>query len=209
MAHVADAFRRIARALSRARLPIATVACVYAASIIVGMAMVHSGSSPALRYGDKLVNDAARHDPAAIENNRGNRLGAAFRDFAGNLVLGSAPKALMGMSVVLPYPFVAYQGWVGGIVSVRGDHTSRLNSGRSAAYYLLTVALQITAYSLAVGSGVNVGVSLFRPRPCYEGKKFARLLPREALLDMLRIYALATPLFLVASLWEFLSPWNT
>src|ERR1017187_10442901 len=118
------------------------------------------------------------------------------------------PKAVMGMSVVLPYPFVAYQGWVGGIVSVRGDHTSRLNRVRPAAYYLLTVALQITAYSLAVGSGVNVGVSLFRPRSWYQGGKFARIFPGEALLDMLRIYALATPLFLAASLWEFLSPWN-
>lgn len=170
--------------------------------------MVHGGSPSALQYRDKLVGDAAKNDPAAIEGNHGNGLRAAFTDFAGNLALGSAPKAVMGMSVVLPYPFVAYQGWVGGIVSVRGDHTSRLNRVRPAAYYLLTVALQITAYSLAVGSGVNVGVSLFRPRSWYQGGKFARIFPGEALLDMLRIYALATPLFLAASLWEFLSPWN-
>jgi len=170
--------------------------------------MVQSGSSCALHYRDKLVGDAAKHDPAAIANNQGNRLSAAFMDFAGNLVLGSAPKAIMGMSIVFPYPFVAYQGWVGGIVSVREDHTSRLNHVRSAVYYLLTVVLQITAYSLAVGSGVNVGISLFRPRSYYQGQKLARLLPREAVLDMLRIYALAAPLFLLASLWEFLSPWN-
>jgi hypothetical protein len=124
------------------------------------------------------------------------------------LVLGSAPKAVMGLSIVFPYPFVAYQGWVGGIVSVRGDHTSRLNHWRSAVYYLLTVALQIAAYSLAVGSGVNVGISLFRPRSYYQGEKIARFFPREALLDMLRIYSLAAPLFFAASLWEFLSPWN-
>lgn len=194
--------------MSRARIPVSSVAGVYAASILVGIVMVHGGSPHALDYRDKLVGDAARHDPAAIESNQGRMLRAAFTDFAGNLVLGSVPKTVMGMSIVFPYPFVAYQGWVGGIVSVRADHTSRLNHGRPAAYYLLTVVLQITAYSLAVGAGVNVGMSLFRPRTCYQGEKLARLIPREALLDVLRIYALATPIFLVASLWEFLSPWN-
>ena len=170
--------------------------------------MVHSGSPFALRYRDKLVGEAAEHDPAAIENSQGNKLGAAFADFVGNLVVGSVPKAIMGMAIVPPYPFVAYQGWVGGIVSVRGNHTSRLNNRRSAAYYSLAILLQITAYSLAVGSGVNVGISLFRPRPFYQGEKFVRIVPKEALVDMLCIYSLATPLFFVASLWEFLSQWN-
>ena len=196
------------RAVLRARLPILTVEGVYAASILVGIAMVHGGSSPALHYRDKLVGDAAKHDPAAIASNQGNRLRAACTDFAGNLVLGSAPKAVMGMGIVFPYPFIAYQGWVGGIVSVRGDHSSRLNNVRSAVYYLLTVVLQITAYSLPIGSGVNVGISLFRPPSYYQGEKFLRLFSKEALWDLLRVYALASPLFLVASLWEFFSPWN-
>jgi hypothetical protein len=43
---------------------------------------------------------------------------------------------------------------------------------------------------------------------CYQGEKFARIFPKEALRDLFRIYAAATPLFFLASLWEFLSPWN-
>jgi hypothetical protein len=93
-------------------------------------------------------------------------------------------------------------------VSVRRDHTSRLNNPRSAVYYLLTLLLQVIPYSLAVGAGVNGGVSLFRPAPCYQGEKWLGLWPKEVLRDVARIYALAIPLFLVASLWEFLSPWN-
>lgn len=103
-----------------------------------------------------------------MENNRGNHFSAALEDFAGNLVIGSVPKAIMGMAVILPYPWVAYQGWIGGIVSVRSDHSSRLNSLRSAAYYLLTLVLQILPYSLSVGAGVNVGISLFRPAKPYQ-----------------------------------------
>ena len=199
---------QVAQAISRARLPILTTAGVYAVAVFVGLLMVHSGNSLALGYRDKLVGEAAKHDPAAVENNRGNHLRAAFKDFAGNLILGSVPKAVMGMAVILPYPWVAYQGWIGGIVSARGDHSSRLNSPRSAAYYLLTLVLQILPYSLSVGAGVNVGISLFRPAKPYQGEKFARIFPKEALRDLFRIYAAATPLFFLASLWEFLSPWN-
>lgn len=208
MEFVTRVIDKAARAILRARFSILSVAGVYLVSILVGIVMVHSGSPLALRYRDKIVDDAAKHDPAAIENSRGNKLSAVFADFVGNLVVGSVPKAIMGMAIVPPYPFVAYQGWIGGIVSVRGNHTSRLNDRRSAAYYSLAILLQITAYSLAVGSGVNVGISLFRPRSFYQGDKFARIVPKEALLDMLCIYSLATPLFFVASLWEFLSQWN-
>ncbi len=199
---------KIAQAISRARLPIWTIAGVYALAIFVGVLMVHGGNSLALDFRDKLVGQAAKRDPAAMENNRGNHFSAALEDFAGNLVIGSVPKAIMGMAVILPYPWVAYQGWIGGIVSVRSDHSSRLNSLRSAAYYLLTLVLQILPYSLSVGAGVNVGISLFRPAKPYQGEKFARIIPKEALRDLFRIYALATPLFFLASLWEFLSPWN-
>jgi len=208
MQFIAHAMPAIVRALSRARLPILSVAGAYAVSILVGGVMVHGGNRFALDYRDQLVGVAAQHDPAAIASDQGNDLRAALVDFAGNLVAGSVPKALMGMAIVPPYPFVAYQGWIGGIVSVRGDHTSRLNNVRSAVYFLLTLILQISAYSLAVGAGVNVGVSLLRPAPHYQGEKVARIFPREALRDLARIYALATPLFLAASLWEFSSPWN-
>jgi len=200
--------RNMVRAVSRARVAILTVAGTYIVSILVGIIMVHSGSSFALDYQDKLVGDAVKKDPAAIANVHDDKFKAAMLDFAGNLVVGSMPKALAGFGIVFPYPLVAYQGWIGGIVSVGGDHSSRLNDYRSAIYYLLTLILQITGYSLAVGAGVNVGISLFKPLPFYQGEKLFRLFPKEALWDLARIYALAIPIFFVGSLWEFLSSWN-
>jgi hypothetical protein len=170
--------------------------------------MVHAGNPFALHYRDKIVSEAAQQDLAAIANHQGHILRAAFLDFAGNLLIGSVPQSIMGLGIIFPYPSVAYQGWIGGIVSVRGDHTSRLNNLRSAIYYFLTLALQITAYSLTVGAGVNVGISLFRPTPYYQGEKVIHLFPKEVLWDWIKIYTLASPLFLIASLWEFLSRWN-
>ncbi len=197
----------LVRALQRARYPILSVAGTYILSILVGMIMVHTGNAFALTYRDRLVG-AAQQDSIGQAVQRGDNLRAAFSDFAGNLTIGALPKTLMGFGIVFPYPWVAYQGWVGGIVSVRGDHTSRLNDPRSATYYLLTLVLQLIPYSLAVGAGVNVGVSLFRPLVDYQGQKWLGLFPKEALWDLGRIYILVVPLFLVASLWEFLSPWN-
>jgi hypothetical protein len=170
--------------------------------------MVHERNSFALNYRDRLVGDAMQHDPAAIANKEGSSVNAALMDFAGNLVLGAIPKTIAGGSVILPYPLVLYQGWIGGIVSVRGDHTSRLNDPRSACYYLLALLLQIVPYSLAVGAGVNVGMSLFRAAAYYQGEKWARIFPKESIRDLGRIYVFVVPLFLVASFWEFLSTWN-
>jgi len=170
--------------------------------------MVHAGNTFALTYRDQLVNQATHQGPVSLAVTQGDNLRAALWDFAGNLVVGAVPKTVSGFGIIFPYPMVAYQGWVGGIVSVRGDHTSRLNDPRSAVYYLLTLLLQLIPYSLAVGAGVNVGVALFRPPPYYQDQKWLGLFPKEALRDVGRIYALVIPLFLVASLWEFLSPWN-
>lgn len=202
------AMHKITRSISRARLPILTIGAVYLVSILIGIMMVHSGNPFSLNYRDRIVSKAAQQDPAAIANNQGHRLRAAILDFAGNLFLGSVPQSIMGMGIVFPYPSVAYQGWIGGIVSVRADRTSRLNNFHSAVYYLLTLLLQITPYSLTIGAGVNVGVSLFRPAPYYRGEKVAHIFPKEVLRDWIRIYVLASPLFLLASLWEFLSRWN-
>ena len=202
------AIPKIVQPISRARIPILSVGGVYLISILLGIMMVHSGNPFALHARDKVVSNAVQHNPITIAYNQGNILGAALLDFAGNLLVGSVPQSVMGMGIVFPYPWVAYQGWVGGIVSVRGDHTSRLNDVRSAVYYLLTLLLQVTAYSLTVGAGVNVGVSLFWPASYYQGEKWARLFPKEVLWDWIKIYAIASPVFLLASLWEFFSRWN-
>jgi len=198
----------VVRAIGRARRSIFTVAGTYGVSLLIGMVMVHAGNTFALTYRDQLVNQATHQGPISLAVTQGDNLRAALWDFAGNLVVGAVPKTISGFGIIFPYPMVAYQGWVGGIVSVRGDHTSRLNDPRSAVYYLLTLLLQVIPYSLAVGAGVNVGVALFRPPPYYQSQKWLGLFPKEAQRDVGRIYALVIPLFLAASLWEFLSPWN-
>jgi hypothetical protein len=114
----------------------------------------------------------------------------------------------MGLGVVLPYPVAAYRGWVGGIVSVDGQHRSRLREPREAVYYVLVVVLQSIPYALAGGAGVRVGLALWpRQAPASDrrwlGMPLAPL--REALRDVARIYALAAPLLLLASLVEFLT----
>jgi uncharacterized membrane protein SpoIIM required for sporulation len=59
-------------------------------------------------------------------------------------------------------------------------------------------------YSISGGAGVNLGVAFLWPRPAYQGERWLGL-PKEAVRDLLRIYVLVIPLFLVASLWEFLA----
>ncbi len=181
---------------------------LYFISILVGILMVHTGNAFALGYRDRLVNQAVQQDPAAVSNLQGNPLKAAVLDFGANLVLGTVSKTVSGLAILPPFPFVIYQGWVGGIVSVRGDHSSRFNDPRSAFYYLLTLFLQVFGFSLGVGAGVNVGISMFRPQPAYQGEKWLKIIPKEALRDVARIYALVIPILLLASLWEFFSPWN-
>ena len=198
----------ISRAVIRARYPILFTAVVYFLSVFIGIIMVHTGNKFALDYRDRLVNQSLQSNPASAAYLQGNNIQAALWDFAGNLVLGAFPKTVSGFSVLLPYPMVIQQGWVGGIVSVHNDHTSRLSDPHSAVYYILTLILQLVPYSMAVGAGVNVGIAVFRTPPYYEGRKWFGIFPEEALRDMARIYLLVIPLFLIASLWEFLSSWN-
>lgn len=49
---------------------------------------------------------------------------------------------------------------------------------------------------------------MLRPPLWDQGEKWARIFPRESLRDLARAYVYVVPLFLVASLWEFLSTWN-
>ncbi len=192
------------RAVARARTPILTVALAYVIAVLVGALLAHAGNDSALGYRDKLVNQALAGDPSSIALEQGNRLGAALSDFGRNLVLGAVPNTVGAVSIVPAYLLAGYRGWIGGIVSVDGSHVSRLADPREGFYYVLTLVLQLIPYSLAGGAGVNVGLAALRPRPYYEGKKWLGL-PREALLDMARIYLLIVPLFLIASLWEFLA----
>lgn len=169
--------------------------------------MVHSGSESALEYRDRSVARAYREDRASLSFQRGHRVTAAFRDAWENLSRGAAPSTITGLTVISPYFFAAYRGWVGGIVSVDGHHKSRLGAWRGGAYYLISLVLQLIPYSLAGGIGIHLGLSYFKKFPYYSGKKLAGY-PIQAIWDVALVYCLVAPLFLVASLWEFLSPWN-
>ena len=197
----------IVRALSRARIPILTIALAYVLSLVIGIIMVHTGNEFALSYRDSLVARAHADDPASIAYQQGDQLQAALWDFSRNLFLGAVTDTVGGTAIVIPYPLVIYRGWVGGIVSVDSAHVSRFQESFQAAYYIITLVLQLVPYTLAAGAGVNLGIAYFRPKPYYRGDKWFDL-PREAIRDVFRIYMLVVPLFFIASLWEFLSPWN-
>jgi uncharacterized membrane protein SpoIIM required for sporulation len=188
--------------LRRAHKPILTFALTYLVAVLAGMAMVHAGNAFGLASRDRIV-AAAQATSVLQAFHKGNRLSAAMLDFVANLVAACA-GTISGLSIVVPYPIAAYRGWVVGLVSVDSAHTSRLADPASAFYYLVTVTLQLTAYSLAGGAGVNLGLAAVWAREPYQGDKWVGL-PKEAVRDLLRIYALVLPLLLVASLWEFLA----
>ncbi len=190
-------------AIGRARVAILTVAATYVLSVAAGIAMVSTGSAFALERRDEIVGGAQSSEIIAARG-AGEPLRAALLDFGSNLALGAVPSTLLGFGVVLSYPAVAYRGWVGGIVSADARHQSRLADAGEALYYLVTLALQLIPYSIAGGVGVRVGFdawrALRRPRTdTWLG------LPKDRLRDAALAYVVIVPLFLVASLWEFLA----
>ena len=190
----------VIRALSRARFSILTVGLTYLVSVMIGILMVQTGNQFALSYRDRIVSQA-HSSPITAALDRNNRLQAALLDFGGNL-LGAFSDTLSGLGVMIPYPIIAYRGWIGGIVSIDSLHVSRLSDPKEATYYLTTLALQLIPYTLAGGMGVNLGLAYFRPKPDYQGRKWFGV-PKEAIRDTFWIYLLVVPLFLLASLWEF------
>lgn len=115
---------------------------------------------------------------------------------------------MAGLGVILPYFSVAYQGWAGGIVSVDSAHRSRLRSIKAASYYFLVLLLQFIPFSLCIGAGVRCGVELYRHNSAVSWRFWRYRLPRECLADLGYVSAVTVPLFFVASVFEFLSPWN-
>lgn len=192
----------VLRALRRARNPIVTFAVIYLAAILIGMVLVHIGNDFALLSRDSIIANA-QTSSILIAFHRGDRLLAALLDFGANL-LSAFANTISGLTLVVPYPVAAYRGWVVGIVSVDSSHLNRLADLNSALYYMITVILQVIPYSLAGGAGVNLGLAFLWPRPSYRGEKWLGL-PKEAIRDALRIYLLVLPLFLAASLFEFLA----
>ena len=190
----------VIRALMRARVPILTVALTYIVSLVTGIIMVHAGNAFALTYRDQIVSNA-QSSPILVALDQNDRLRAALLDFGSNLFAAVA-ITVAGLGVVVAYPIVAYRGWIGGIVSVDSAHLSRLADSGEAAYYLITLVLQLVPYTLSGGAGVNMGLAYLRPKSYYQGDKWLGI-PKEAIRDVLRIYLIVVPLFLLASLWEF------
>ena len=192
----------IKSALSRAKTPILIVAVCYFVSVTAGILMAHSGNEWALDYRDKLVSRA--QTGTVLTQNSPVLRGLA--DFGGNS-LAAAIDTVLGLGIVTPFPMVVYRGWVGGIVSVDSEHTSRLTQAKEAAYYFSVVFLQLTGYSLAAGAGIYLGLAAYRSRPKDAGWWWFKI-PNQAWRDVLWIYSLILPVFFIASMWEFLSPWN-
>jgi len=196
----------ICTALRRARAPILWVGLVYTVGVVAGAGMVNLNSGFALAYRDQLVGRAMASDPAALASGRGFPVRAALWDFAGNLGQGAVPSTIMGLAVVLPFPQAVFRGWVGGIVSVDGEHRSRLGNWREGRYYLGVLLLQLLPYTLAAGAGVRLGLGFLMPngRWGYSSQQRWLAIPVEGVRDVARIYVLIVPLFLLASLVEFL-----
>jgi len=194
--------REALHAIGRARVALLSVAATYVLSVAAGIWMVSAGNAFALERRDAIVGGAQTSD-TLVADRAGDHVRAALLDFAANLLQGGVPSTLLGFGVVTTYPVIAYRGWIGGVVSVDKAHHSRLADPASAAYYLVTLILQLIPYSIAGGMGVYVGVGAWRalrkPVPSWLG------LPKDRVKDAARAYILVVPLFLVASLFEFLA----
>ncbi|MCL4865352.1 MAG: hypothetical protein KJZ47_05620 [Gemmatimonadales bacterium] len=198
---------RVANAIRTSAPYALSVFLTYVVSAAVGAAMAHSGSQYALSRRDAIVAGAA-FDQSSIDYRAGHRTRAALADAAANVGLSALPQTIAGLTIILPYVTVAYQGWVGGVVSVDGDHVSRLRSLRGSAYYLGVLLLQFTAFSLCIGGGIRCGVVLYEQNREVGWRFWRYRLARSTLGDLLRVTGASIPLFLVASLFEFLSSWN-
>jgi hypothetical protein len=164
------------------------------------MVMVHTGNEWAIAYRDRIVS-RARSSPITMALKQNDRLRASVLDFGGNLY-GAIATTLSGLGVIVSYPLFAYRGWIGGIVSIDSAHVSRFADPQEGVYYLITLMLQLIPYILSGGAGVNMGLAYLRPKSFYQGEKWFGI-PKEAIRDLIRIYLIVVPLFLLASLWEF------
>ena len=199
---------RIITAILRCRPFAVSIFLTYLLSSSVGIVMAHAGTRVALAQRDKTVHKALTSDKSSIAYQSGNHATALVLDFAGNLFYAAIPQTVAGLGVILPYFSVAYQGWVGGIVSVGSTHRSRLRSIKATSYYFLVLVLQFIPFSLSIGAGVRCGVELYRHNADISWRFWRYRLPRQSLVDLSCVLAVTVPLFFFASAFEFLSPWN-
>jgi len=195
-------------ALVGCRLHALSIFCVYVISCTIGILMVQNGNQFALSQRDRLVSAAIQTDKAAVNYQAGNKLSAALYDFAGNVFIAAIPQTALGLGIFPPFFTVAYQGWVGGIVSVDGSHQSRFTNFKATAYYFVVILLQTVAFSLSIGAGVKCGLDTYRHNAKVNWKFWQLRIPRGSLIAVGYVYMVSLPLFLVGSCFEFLSSWN-
>lgn len=195
-------FARVRLAVYRARLAVYCMSCAYAIGLLVGLVSAHVGHGWTLTFRDRIVSKAQASSPILRRYKKGQPVAAGALDCAANLTAATATAAA-GWWAPAAFPIAIYRGWIGGIVSVDGRHRSRFAAKESGLYYALVLTLQLIAYTLAGGAGVNMGLARVSPRAEYQG---ARLLgiPHEALRDATYIYVLVIPIFAIASSLEFL-----
>lgn len=199
---------RSIKAIERSKPFALSILLTYVLSSSVGIFMAHAGNRFALARRDKTVQKALTSDKSSIAYQSGNRATALVYDFAGNVFYAAIPQTVAGLGVILPYFSVAYQGWIGGIVSVDSTHRSRLRNVKATSYYFLVLLLQFIPFSLSIGAGVRCGVELYRHNTDISWRFWRYRLPRQILVDLICVFAVAVPLFFVASAFEFLAPWN-
>ena len=194
--------RRAVRSIVAARVATATVFATYVLTVAFGILMATTGNEMAVAQRDAIVG-AAKSSSITSANRSGDHLRAALLDFGSNLGLGGVTSTVLGISVVGVYPVVAYRGWIGGVVVLDAEHQTRLGDPGEALYYLTTLLLQLIPYSIAGGVGVRLGVGAWRQIRAPTANTWLGL-PRDRLGDALAAYLIIAPLFLMASLFEFL-----
>jgi hypothetical protein len=170
--------------------------------------MSHYGNSFALSQRDKIIQFIVKNDKAALNYQSGNKFTGALYDCGENLFYAAVPQTVMGLGIVFPYFSVAYQGWIGGIVSVNDSRQSRFDNIKSAAYYLIVAFLQFIAFSISIGAGIKCGIDLYKYNSKVSWKIWTYRIPKASLQDVGLVYMATIPLFFVASCFEFLSSWN-
>jgi len=196
--------QRVSEALGRARAQIAIVAVASIFPLVAGGALATSGNGFALNERDRIVG-AAKGSEINAAYRQSDRARAALLDFVGN-VEAALVTSVTGLAIVGPVPIAAYRGWVGGLVSVDAQHASRLSQPGPAFYYLVTATLQLVPYILTGGAGMYLGLVAWRRRDDASVRSRLTLrIPDASVRDVGWIWALALPIFLAGSLFEFLS----
>ena len=195
-------------ALERCKIYTASVFITYCISCLLGILMSHDGNDFALGQRDRIVDAAVVSDKSSLNYQSGNSFTAALYDCAGNLFYAALPQTVLGFGIVLPYGTVAYQGWVGGIVSVDNSHRSRFKNARASAYYLTVLLLQFIPFSISIGAGIKCGVDSYKHNIGVSWKLWNYRIPKPSLQDVGYAYLVSIPMFFIASNFEFLSSWN-